>query len=155
MSLYANRKWKTTRFGLLLIALALVVLFALPNVRARRAVSPSETTLPRTSFPISATATQRRIADFESELITITPHGFEPQEITRPAGRVLLMVDNQSELDLMSLQLTREAGPRINEIRVPREQPNWSDAIDLTPGRYVLTDAEHPEWQCRINISAR
>jgi hypothetical protein len=115
----------------------------------------SETTVPKHVNFISATSTQRRVADFESELITITPHGFEPQEITRPAGRVLLMVDNQSNSDMMSLQLTREAGPRINEMRVPREQPNWSEAVDLHPGRYVLTDSEHPEWQCRITITAR
>lgn len=82
MSLNANGNWKTIRAGVSLIALALTVLFALPNVRARRAVSSSEMAIPTTL--ISAPATQRRIADFESELITITPHGFEPQEIIRP-----------------------------------------------------------------------
>lgn len=89
---------KTTRVGLWLIALALVVLFALANVRARRAVSSSETRPAKTVNFVTAPSTQRRIADFESELITITPHGFEPQEITRPQGRVLLMVDNQTDL---------------------------------------------------------
>ena len=149
-----SRNVKTTRFCLSLIALALAVLFALATVRARRAVSSLETTPPRTTTLISENATQRRLADFESELITITPHGFEPQEITRPQGRVLLMVENQSDLAVTSLQLTREAGPRIDEMRVPREQPNWSEAIDLHPGRYVLTDSEHPDWQCRIIITA-
>jgi hypothetical protein len=146
---------KTTRVGLWLIALALVVLFALANVRARRAVSSSGTTPAKTVNFVTAPSTQRRIADFESELITITPHGFEPQEITRPQGRVLLMVDNQTDLAVSSLQFTREAGPRINEMQVSREQPNWSEAVDLPPGRYVLTEAEHPEWQCRITITAR
>lgn len=155
MSFSANPKWKTTRVGLSLIALALLVLFALPKVRARRAVSSSETALPKVATVISPTSTQGRIADFESELITITPHGFEPQEITRPQGRVLLMVDNQSDLDMMSLRLTREDGLRLNEMRVPREQPNWSEAVDLHPGRYVLTSSEHPDWQCRITITAR
>jgi hypothetical protein len=146
---------KTTRVGLWLIALALVVLFALANVRARRAVSSSETTPAKTVNFVTAPSTQRRIADFESELITITPHGFEPQEITRPQGRVLLMVDNQTDLAVSSLRFTREAGPRINEMQVSREQPNWSEAVDLPPGRYVLTEAEHREWQCRITITAR
>jgi hypothetical protein len=63
---------KTTRVGLWLIALALVVLFALANVRARRAVSSSETTPAKTVNFVTAPSTQRRIADFESELITIT-----------------------------------------------------------------------------------
>ena len=84
MSSNANRRWKTPRLCLSLTALALLLLIGLVNVRARRAVQSSETTLPKTSNFVSANPTQRRIADFESELITITSHGFEPQEITRP-----------------------------------------------------------------------
>ena len=148
-------KGKSTRLGLSLTVLALAVLFALANVRAPRTVSSSETTPPKTTTLTTSIATQRRIADFESELITITPHGFEPQEITRPQGRVLLMVDNQSDLAVTSLQLTREAGPRINEMRVSREQPNWSEAMDLHPGHYLLTESDHPDWQCRITVTAR
>jgi hypothetical protein len=97
----------------------------------------------------------RPIADFESELITITPHGFEPREITRPQGRFLLMIDNRSDLAATSLSLTREAGPRTHEMRVPREEPNWSDVVDLTPGRYVLTEADHSSWGCLITITAQ
>jgi hypothetical protein len=48
----------------------------------------------------------------ESELITITPHGFEPAEITRPRGQFLLTIDNRSGLAASALQLTSEAGPR-------------------------------------------
>lgn len=155
MSLDVNRIWKRTRLCLSLMSLAVALLIGVANVRARRAALRSETTQPKTINFVSATSTQRRIADFESELITITPHGFEPQEITRPQGRVLLMVDNQSNLDLMSLELTREAGPRLNEMQVSREQPNWSEAVDLHPGRYVLTDSEHADWQCLITITAR
>ena len=154
MSLDANRRWKRTCLSLSLMGLALALLIGVVTVRARRAAWRSETA-PAKTTSIYAIATQRRLADFESELITITPHGFEPQEISRPEGRVLLMLDNQSDLAVTSLQLTREAGPRLNEMRVSREQPNWSEAVDLHPGRYVLTDSEHPDWQCRITITAR
>ena len=155
MSLDANHRWTRIRLCLSLIGLAVAVLIGVANVRARRAASHSETTPPNTINFIPPTSTQRRIADFESELITITPHGFEPQEITRPQGRVLLMIDNQTNLPVSSLQFTREAGPRLKEMQVSREQPDWSEAVDLTPGRYVLTESEHPEWQCRITITAR
>jgi hypothetical protein len=105
--------------------------------------------------PASAlTQRQRPIADFESELITITPHGFEPQEITRPQGRFLLMIDNRSGLASTSLSLTREAGPRTHEMGVPRESPNWSDIVDLPPGTFVLSELDHPRWACRIRIMA-
>jgi hypothetical protein len=36
-----------------------------------------------------------------------------------------------------------------------REQPNWSDVIDLQPGRYVLSDGDHPDWVCHITITAQ
>jgi hypothetical protein len=153
MSLNANLRWKRARLGLSLTAWAVVLLIALANVGARRAVRSSETAI--TNHVVASTPTQRRIADFESELITITPHGFEPQEITRPEGRVLLMVDNRSDLDMTSLRLTRETSARINEIRVPREEPNWSEPLDLQPGRYILTESEHPDWQCRFIITPR
>ncbi len=115
------------------------------NATVRNAVL---TTTPQT------TERTRPIADFESELITITPHGFEPQEITRPQGRFMLMVDNRSGLATTSLSLTSEAGSRTHEIGIPREAPNWSEIVDLPPGRYVLRESEHPRWACRIRITA-
>jgi hypothetical protein len=38
-------------------------------------------------------------APFQAELITTTPAGFEPTEITRPHGRFLLAIDNRSGLE--------------------------------------------------------
>jgi len=104
--------------------------------------------------PAAPTQRRRPIANFESEVITITPHGFEPREITRPEGQFLLLIDNRSGLAATSLSLTREAGPRTHEMRVPRDEPNWSDIVDLRPGHYVLTEADHPGWACSITITA-
>jgi len=91
MSLDVNRSWKMMRLFLPILGLAVALLIGVATVRARRAMWRSETTVPGKVNFLSTTATQRRMADFESELITITPHGFEPQEIKRPAGRVLLL----------------------------------------------------------------
>jgi hypothetical protein len=109
----------------------------------------------RTASASAVPQRSRPIADFESELITITPHGFEPQEITRPQGRFLLMVDNRSGVAATTLALTSEAGQRTREMQVPREAPNWSEVVELRPGRYVLTEANHARWSCRITITPR
>jgi hypothetical protein len=61
----------------------------------------------------------RAIANIEAELVTVTPHGFEPQEITRPPGPFLLMLDNHSGLRQVNLHLSREAGARLREVPVP------------------------------------
>ncbi len=91
----------------------------------------------------------------ETELVTIRRHGFEPQEITRPADPFVLAVENRSGLEEVTLRLDRVAGNRLKEVNVPRKKLNWRDAFDLPPGRYVLTEANHPDWVCNITITAK
>ena len=129
---------------------------------ARRSIFPS-TVL--SSAPVSAakkevasaasTQRQRPIANIEAELVTVTPHGFEPQQITRPLGPFLLMLDNRSGLRQVNLHLSREAGARLRDVPVPREEPNWSEVVALPPGQYLLTEADHPGWVCRVVITAQ
>ena len=85
-------------------------------------------------------------------MITVTPRGFEPAEIARPAGPFVLMAENRGRREV-SLRLDREVGGSVNEKRVPLEVPDWSELLDLTPGRYVLADADDPERVCLINIT--
>lgn len=89
----------------------------------------------------------------EAEIITIRPTGFEPGEIKRPKGRFLLSVDNRSGLEEVSLRLDQERGNRQREARVQRDKLDWRELVDLPPGRYTLTEANHPDWACFIIIS--
>lgn len=96
---------------------------------------------------------QKKKAQLEAEIITITPHGFEPSEITRPAGSFVLFIEDRSGFEQVSPQLTRLAGLRVFNLRIPREQPDWSDVVNLQPGVYLLTDSDHPTWSCRVTIN--
>jgi hypothetical protein len=59
------------------------------GARAWCAPAGSNKTLPEIVKAAPASVTpQRRRADIQSELITIVPHSFEPQELTRPSGRL-------------------------------------------------------------------
>jgi hypothetical protein len=88
-------------------------------------------------------------------LITLTPTGFYPSEITRPKGLFLLAVDNQIGNQGMALRLTRANGVREKEKSLVKGQLRWRELFDLNPGRYVLTEANHPNWICNINIIAQ
>ena len=110
---------------------------------ARTAIKPAQ--------GFSAVQTAR----VQTEIITIQPDGFEPSQITRPLGRVFLLVENHSGLGEVSLRLDREAGNRLRDVHVPREKLGWSDLVDLTPGKYALTEANHPDWVCDITITPR
>ena len=158
MSTKKNRFFQKTRVVVSTCVSALVLLAALAGVMAARRSPVSAPVLPgvvKTAPPSALPQRSRPIANFESELITITSHGFEPQEVSRPNGPFLLMVDNRSGLNTTSLALTRDTGARTHEMRVPREEPNWSDVVNLPPGRYVLSESDHPRWTCRITITAQ
>jgi hypothetical protein len=113
---------------------------ATPSARAE-AVAP----------PAQSISSQERV---EAEIITIRPTGFEPAEITRPAGRFFLTVENRSGLDAVNLRLSSENGNHLRDARMSRDEPDWNDLVDLDPGRYLLTEADHANWVCRITITA-
>lgn len=87
------------------------------------------------------------------ELITITPRGFEPSQISRPAGRVMLVINNKSELAETVLRVIREDGTRLREVRLPMNRRSWREAVNLPAGRYRITEANHPIWVCQIELT--
>jgi hypothetical protein len=91
----------------------------------------------------------------QAELIVITQTGFSPSDISRPQGGFLLTVSNRSDLEELRLRLDREGGDRLRDVQVSRPKKDWRDAAFLPPGNYTLTEASHPDWVCRITITAR
>ena len=91
----------------------------------------------------------------EVEVITILPTGFQPAEISRPTGFFLIAVENRSGLRTIQLRLDREAGNRLHEVQVHPRKNYWHQGLDLPPGRYILSEAYHPEWTCAIEIQSR
>jgi hypothetical protein len=89
----------------------------------------------------------------EAELITILPSGFQPTEITRPAGKFLLAIENRSGLQSIDFNLRAESGTRLFQVSRTWERPDWTEVVNPPPGRYVLGEANHPTWQCVITIT--
>jgi hypothetical protein len=89
----------------------------------------------------------------KTELITVTPTGFDPAELTLPAGPVVLEVDNRSGLEEVTLRLSRSDGATEEEAQVDRATLDWSGELNLSPGAYVLGEAGHPDWACRITVT--
>ncbi len=91
----------------------------------------------------------------ETELVTITPTGFEPVEITRSQGRFMLAIDNRSGLDEVDLYVERETVGRLNVALSRKGKLAWRDTFDFPPGHYVLRAANDQSWRCRIAITPR
>ncbi|HJT27943.1 MAG TPA: hypothetical protein VJ784_11080 [Pyrinomonadaceae bacterium] len=98
----------------------------------------------------SAAATMDQQAPVQAELITVTPTGFEPSELTRAKGRFLLAIDNQSGLDEVEFYFERETGGRVNVPLSRRGKIAWREIVDLAPGTYILRATNDESWRCRI-----
>ena len=98
---------------------------------------------------------QRSDTELEAELVTATPAGFEPSEITRPQGRFLLAVDNRSGLGELDLYLERQTGGRLNITLSRKGKLAWRQVLDLPPGQYVLRAANDENWRCNLTLTAR
>lgn len=90
-----------------------------------------------------------------SAVVTITPRGFEPSEISGVGGRFFLSVENRSDTRGLTLRLDAEHGNRVREFTQPEDELDWIDELNLPPGLYTLNVEGHPGWTCRISVTAR
>lgn len=89
----------------------------------------------------------------EAELLVLRSDGFKPSEITRPTGRFLLSIQNQSSEEELSLVLRQERGGAVREVHTLKRQSKFKELLNLTPGRYMLVETNHPDWNCTITIT--
>jgi hypothetical protein len=113
-----------------------------------RAVNPVTSTL-RANQEKTYGATQ----SLPGVVVTLYPQGFEPKEITRPAGTFLLIVNDYSRLDSTSLRLENASGIQLNGAASQKETPRWIRTQSLAQGEYILREENHPQWVCEIHIT--
>jgi hypothetical protein len=129
---------------------------SLASVRTLRDATPvvhaSEVSTATASTPIQ---NERTPITIESEHITLRRTGFEPVEITRPTGPFLLSIDNRAELGEMTFRLVRQNGSKERDLNPKKDKFRLRHVVDLPPGRYVIVEANHPDWTCRIMITPK
>ena len=87
------------------------------------------------------------------ELLTLRPSGFDPAEITIPNGNFMLAIDNLTYLPDLNLTLAEDKKGKLKEIKIESKNRDWREEIDLKPGVYTLSEANHPRWTCRITVT--
>ena len=92
-------------------------------------------------------------ASLDAEHTTLRSTGFEPNEITRPAGRFLLAIDNVAGMGEMSFRLLNQSGALLRDFPA-NGRFRLRQVVDLPTGRYALVESKHPNWVCRITITA-
>jgi hypothetical protein len=88
-----------------------------------------------------------------AEHITLRATGFDPKELTRPAGRFLLAVDNVTGMGEMSFRLLHHNGARLRDFPA-NGRFRLRQIVELPAGQYALVEINHRNWVCRITITA-
>jgi hypothetical protein len=145
-------KASSTRWKFLLL---IVLLFISATLILARFKVPEERSSTQEQAGTPSSAQDPRKEQLEAELVTITPTGFEPGEITRPQGRFLFAIDNRSGLEDVQMYLERETGARVNSSLTRTRKLAWRDVMDLPPGTYILRATFDESWRCRITITPR
>lgn len=92
--------------------------------------------------------------DPEEVVLTLSPEGFVPAEVTRGPGRFQLSVDNRSGVDDLTLNLRGSDGTQLRQIKAAPGS-DWSELLDLAPGSYALSEASHSNWVCFFTIRSQ
>lgn len=87
--------------------------------------------------------------------IQLKAGGFVPREISKPKGDYFFSIQNTSGQDEILLRLERTNGERVHEVNLNKQKRSWRKLVHLAPGTYLITEANHPTWVCRISITAQ
>lgn len=154
------RQWPIiTRLSLFTLCLAATITALAWKDDAVNTRLVADTTSGSSATPAMATlpapAQESPKGKFRVERVTVLPYGFEPEQITRPAGPFLLAVDNRAGTDGLSLRLLANNNQLVLAQPIYQGRPGAQKEINLAPGTYLLAEENHPEWSCVITITAQ
>ena len=147
-----NRPARLSVLVLTGVALAIFGIFA-SNAWTGPGRSVTADPLKESVIPISPTSTIATTEKLQAQVILLRPYGFEPAVITRREGQFLLVVLNRSGAWEANYLLSTVSNSRLREAKLPRERLDWHQAVSLTPGDYILTETNHPDWTCKITVT--
>jgi hypothetical protein len=155
MSVGLSVALRSARVRLALLAIAVVGLGCLIAVARTRLTNGAraEAEAPAQEQPVVTAQPKPPGPRVTSHVLTLSARGFDPAEVSWPKGRIFLTVNNLSNVNELVLRLDREVGGRVKEMKLRSKKERAAGVLDLPPGDYLLTEANHPGWVCRIKVT--
>jgi hypothetical protein len=141
---------------------SIILLTLLGVMVAARAVLPLGKPTTARVNPSGDTATSPQQSEvrpdkpFDLEVIQVAlyPQGFDPQEVTVPHKKFLLIVQNRSGIPNPVLRFNGGFEKLSKgKPKSPPRQRHFGGLVNLPPGRYQITEANHPNWVCELTIT--
>ena len=91
--------------------------------------------------------------------LLLRPEGFDSPKLTVTKGTYILILLNRTGEKNLALQVSRLIGngEKPKDIAFDDDKKKYQviDAIDLTPGDYVVSVQDHPEWTSRVIATSK
>ena len=129
---------------LICIGLCLLVVIPLTAAMAYRKLAVKTVT-------ISQQATDDSSEVPQGLAFELRPFGFLPAETEVSAGKYMLLLENRSGAKDLNFTLERENQGRV--ARSSEHHRDWNEKVHLTPGTYILSEVDHPEWKAVIRVT--
>lgn len=91
-------------------------------------------------------------SDIKLVLLALRPDGFETNEMQLATGEYLFIIGNRTGMKEVNVRLDREQRERVAAATVGGRQRDWKQRLRLTPGTYLVSANENPDWTCRIVV---
>lgn len=91
--------------------------------------------------------------NLEVEVVTLTEIGFDPPVITRPRGPFILALHNRTGERELVFRISRIQAEQVYEVRVRSGRRSQYQRLDLPLGSYVVSEVNHPAWNCALTIT--
>jgi hypothetical protein len=108
--------------------------------------------IPPVDIPSSLAQPDEVGPDFKLLLLALLPHGFETNEMQLEAGEYFFIIANRTGLREVDVRLDREGKGRVGEATVGGRKRSWKQRFKLTPGNYIVSANDNPNWICRIEV---
>jgi hypothetical protein len=141
-----------TAVVVLLVGVAAKTHFAGRNVTAVEKFPAAAEAIPPVDIPSSLAQPDEVGPDFKLVLLALLPHGFETNEMQLEAGEYFFIIANRTGLREVDVRLDREGKGRVGEATVGGRKRNWKQRFKLTPGNYIVSANDNPNWICRIEV---
>jgi hypothetical protein len=135
------------RFLLVLSVCALFAAYAWTPLSNSQA---SNNSLPLTGTTGYVEVSPLTTQDPRNELtVQLNDSGFSPAEVQHAPGRFGIAVQNATSGEYR-LKLLAADGTVLHEVQVQKGSAAWT--VNLQTGTYTLTEANHPQWICRLIV---
>ena len=139
------------RFSLCAVVVCLLVAISLGvSAKYRKLKGTTEPSLNKSAATMSA---QDPSDVPQGLLFELRPAGFIPTETEVSAGNYMLLLQNRSGIRELNFTLEHESQGRV--AASDQQRRDWTKRIQLGPGTYILSEANHPEWRAVIRVTVR